>query len=205
MAEQGETPTAVRNRLSGVCRRLPTAARVYTVGRDALLIVSDGGDPGDARVLAWLDFEDVKVCFVCTLAEDLSAFAPLFGGEFPAFQYYGIHESLEEAWSYLSRGGIGARQNGQHHLSRSLGVYAKACLRNLRARTPSRTAQPARARGAPRREVIRRVTVQTTETVEYLAPPAPRRPPRNRSAPRVYRRAAAKSRGRQGSQRRGDK
>ena len=112
------------------------------------MIVSDDDGTGPCT-LAWLEYEGVKVCFVATAAEQLSLFAPLFRGEFPAFEYFGIHESLEQAWSCLSKGGGGARANGQHHLNRSLGAYAKACLRNLRRRISPAPAPPTRAaRGA---------------------------------------------------------
>ena len=167
VAEQGESVGDVRNRLLRACRGLPTRARAYAVGGTALLIVSDN-DGSDPRTLAWLEYESVKVCFVATAAEQLSVFAPLFGGEFPAFEYFGVHESLEQAWSYLSRGGIGAPQNGQHHLNRSLCVYAKACLRNLRSRTSPAPAAPRSAvRGAPRRTFVRRVTRETRTREGY--------------------------------------
>ena len=145
MAEQGETVTQVRDRLFLACRGLPTLARAYTVGDTALLVVSadDGTWP---RYLAWLEYEGVKVCFVATGAEELSLFDPLFGGEFPALEYFAIHESLEQAWYCLSTGGDGTRASGQHHRNRALGAYAKACLRNLRRRIA-----PARCRIAPAR------------------------------------------------------
>ena len=167
VAEQGEAVGQVRERLYRACSGLPTLARAYTVGRTALLIVSDDDGTGP-RTLAWLEYEGVKVCFVATVAEQLSIFAPLFRGEFPVFEYFGVHESLEQAWSYLSRGGIGARENGRHHLNRSLCVYAKACLRNLRSRTSPAPAPPRRvARGAPRRAFVRRVTRETRTQEGY--------------------------------------
>ena len=143
MAEQDETATQVRDRLLRACRGLPALARAYTVGDTALLVVSedDGTWP---RTLAWLEYEGVKVCFVATGAEELSLFAPLFGGEFPALEYFAIHESLEQAWYCLSTGGDGTRASGQHHRHRALGAYARACLRNLR-----RDIAPARRRVAP--------------------------------------------------------
>ena len=167
MAEQGETATQVRDRLFLACRGLRTLARAYTVGDTALLVVSadDGTWP---RTLAWLEYEGVKVCFVATGAEELALFAPLFGGEFPALEYFAMHESLEQAWYCLSTGGDGTRASGQHHRNRALGAYAKACLRNLRRRiSPAPAPLTRAARGAPRRAFVQRVTRETLTQEGY--------------------------------------